>query len=157
MTTSEELAAEIDEMLPHVSVGDRYNVLVISLLKKALLSCPTDAGERLEILEDLNNCAHGPINHFALGLIQPMCDTGYRMVEAARELDAPDENPYPHYDADAMERPCPGRASFKMLTSAEVFGHFRRLNPSIDEALRLCFGRGVSLCTARDRTTQQYI
>jgi hypothetical protein len=132
--------------------GDRYTLIVISLLKKALLACPTDAAERLEILENLNTCASGAISPIALTLIAPMCDTGYRMVEAARQLDPPDENPYPQYDPDSVRPPCPGRASFDMLTSDPVFSHLRRLNPSIDEVLKLCFSR-----RGRDQTTQSSV
>lgn len=157
MTTNKNLAAmtreqhgawldslsDTDLVICHVPVGYLYTTLVISLLKRTLLVCPMDTGERLEILEQLNGLATGPISPIALSLIAPMCDTAYRMVEAACQLDPPDEYPYPEHDPDALNRTCPGRKSFAMLTSWEVFGHLRRLNPSIDEALLLCFSRGV--------------
>jgi hypothetical protein len=58
-----------------------------------------------------------------LAVISPMSNTEMEMMREARTLDREDDRL--------------GHASFKILTSWRVFGHFRRLNPSYLAAIKL--------------------
>jgi len=58
-----------------------------------------------------------------LAIIEPAGDTEMEMMNEARSLDREDDRL--------------GQASFDVLTSWRVFGHFRRLNPSFLAAIKL--------------------
>lgn len=126
---------EADLVAHGVPVGYRYTVILISLLKRVLVSCPMTAPDRLELLEQLNQQVDLHIPPIALTVIQPACDTAVDFIAEALSLDPPDGAP-----------PC--RESYNVLTSSEVFGYLRRLNPSIDEALSLGFRRGAAAAPA---------
>jgi hypothetical protein len=108
-------------MLPR---GDRFSYLLAALIKAALQDEKLRPGERLQLLEQLNACAAPAV----LGVIEPMCATGLRMIDAAMGLDAGKADP-PHH------------ASFNMLTREDVWASFCQLNPSLVTAAKMPMAR----------------
>jgi hypothetical protein len=104
--------------------GTRYELLLISLLKHCLQDDKLSAGVRLGLLEQLNSLA----DERTLAVVEPMCATGLRMVDAAMGLDAGKADP-PHH------------ASFNMLTREDVWGSFCQLNPSLVTAAKMPMAR----------------
>lgn len=103
----------------HTTPGRRFDFLFAAYLKRALTTLKMKAGERLQLLEWLNQSFSPNV----LAAIQPMSEAEAAIMREARSLDRKD-------DPAAM-------ASFRVLTSWKVFGHFLRLNPSYLAAIKL--------------------
>ena len=117
--TAEETAAV--EMFP---VGYRFTLLVISYIKNVLTTRKMTHGYRLRFLEWLDHSVDFTITPEILETVAPMSDTEMAMVHEAKTLD----------DKDGPEGTrC--AASFKVLTSSEVFADFLALNPSLLAAI----------------------
>ncbi len=80
------------------------------------------AGERLQVFEWIDGQTCTVITPELLEMIAPMSDTEIKMMHEAKSLDRKDDPA--------------GLASFKILT-AEVFGDFLKLNPSLLAAIVL--------------------
>jgi hypothetical protein len=102
--------------------GYQHLMLWAAYAKRAL-QYEMPAGKRLQLLEKLNSLTDDYFAPEMLAIIEPMCDTEIAMVNEARSLDREDDRI--------------GQASFEVLTSWRVFGHFRRLNPSYLAAIKL--------------------
>jgi hypothetical protein len=100
--------------------GHQWNMITASLFKRWLLG-KMDAGLRLRLLEGLNGMTDIYLRPEMLVMIEPICDTGYKIWEEAKTLDREGDK---------------GCASYKVLTSPRVFDHLTTLNPSILAALR---------------------
>jgi hypothetical protein len=110
-----------DDELRFFPIGYRATLLVAALTKRAVLTEQCTVGERLELLEGLGRLVDNCFTALVLAVIRPACDTAIAMMREARTLDAPGAH-------------C--EASFKVLTSPEVFREFLRLNPSLIAAIR---------------------
>ena len=122
MTQRLDLSAEDREVVAFCPTGCRHTLLLIAFLKNILTTHKMQVGERLRFLDRINNCVDNYVTVEMLALIQPMDDTQIKMFLEARKLDDP---------KDKL-----GNASFNLLTSEQVFGHFLRLNPSLLNAIR---------------------
>jgi hypothetical protein len=109
-----------DRLVVHTPVGYQHLMLWAAYVKRALQG-DMKAGKRLRLLERLNSITDWYFTPEMLAAIEPMCDTGDAMMREALSLDG--------------DKGCEN--SFKILTSWRVFGHFRRLNPSLMTAIRL--------------------
>jgi hypothetical protein len=105
--------------------GYRLNMLMIAYAKHALTTLKMKAGERLHLLEKLNELADHYLTPEVLALIDPMPDPGIEMLRAAFSL-----------DGDARFS-----ASFDILTRDHVFRDFIRVNPSIFAAIKFAASR----------------
>ena len=107
------------ELRLHVPEGHKWNYIFIALTKRTLQIPGIKTADRLDLLEKLNALGSGD----TLTIIEPMCDTAYAIFKEARTLDPPKD-----------ETHC--EASFNVLASEKVFGHFCALNPSIMVVIR---------------------
>jgi hypothetical protein len=119
-----------------VPVGVRYNFIAIALIKRALQTPGIKTGEKLQLLEALNECGHPEI----LAMIEPMSDLEYKIFCEAKSLDIEGGNLSPAQKT---------QASFDILTDA-AFRHFCALNPGIAKAIRW---RGPSQSATAPQTT----
>jgi hypothetical protein len=110
-----------ERMFCQVPSGYQYRLLLISYLKYELVTCEMTAGDRLELLEGISGMVDDYLTKELVAMIDPACETAAKMFAEATALDR---------DSAGCE------ASFNLLTSFEVFGHFVRLNPSLLEAIR---------------------
>jgi hypothetical protein len=117
----EQIDDEPDNELA-VPAGYIHLMLWASAAKRAL-QWEMKPGKRLRLLELLNGLTDNYFTPDMLAIIEPMSDTEMAMVSEARSLDREDDRL--------------GQASFDVLTSPKVFGHFRRLNPSFLAAIKL--------------------
>jgi hypothetical protein len=115
----------IDDEITFVPSGHRLNILMIAYVKHALTTLKMKAGERLHLLEKLNELADHYLTPEVIALIDPMPDPGIEMLRAAFSL-----------DGDARFN-----ASFDILTRDHVFLDFIRVNPSILAAIKLAAAR----------------
>jgi hypothetical protein len=116
MTTDEEVARCPD--------GYKQLVIVVAVTKRVLTECEMTVAQRLDVLQKLGNLQDNYLTPAAVAAVEPACETFMEIVREARKLD------------DGSD---PGRtASSKMLVSADVFAHLRRLNPSLDTAMSIC-------------------
>jgi hypothetical protein len=104
----------------HTPVG--YLSVFAALTKHTLARCEMTVGDRLRLLEGLARLVDSRFSAAALAVIEPACDTAVEMIMEAHSLDAEGSH---------------GTASYRLLTSWTVFGHFVRLNPSLLAAIRL--------------------
>jgi hypothetical protein len=102
-----------DRLAVHTPAGYIHLMLWASAAKRAL-QWEMKPGKRLKLLEMLNSLTDNYFTQDMLAIIEPMCDTQMQMVSEARSLDREDDRL--------------GQASFDVLTSPKVFGHFRRLS-----------------------------
>jgi hypothetical protein len=122
MSTEQQMA----EQMALVPAGYKFEMLVISYIKRVLQTCEMKAHERLRFLEGLNTFTDSYLGPEVLAMIEPMSDIECEMVHEARSLNR---------EGDKL-----GSASFDILTSREVFGHFVKLNPSLLAAIEFCHG-----------------
>jgi hypothetical protein len=106
----------------HTPVGYLSMLLTAAFTKHTLARCEMTAGDRLRLLEGLANLVDARFSAAALAVIEPACDTAVAMIMEAHSLDTEGSH---------------GAASYRLLTSWSVFGHFVRLNPSLLAAIRL--------------------
>jgi hypothetical protein len=99
--------------------GTRYELLLISLLKRCLQDDKLSAGVRLQLLEQLNSLA----DDRTLATVEPMDATSAQMLHTAMEL-------------DAAKSEAPHHASFNLLTSSAVWRLFAERNPTLITALK---------------------
>jgi hypothetical protein len=110
--------------LDHVAClpcGYRFQMLVIAHAKYVLKTVEMKAGDRLHLLERLDELTDSYLTSEVLALIQPMSETEIDMLHEAFSL-------------DGKQR---GSASFDILTRDDVFRNFVSLNPSILAAIEM--------------------
>jgi hypothetical protein len=95
--------------------------MLMAAAGKRALQYEMKPGKRLRFLELLNSLTDGWLTPEILAVITPAGDTEMEILNEAKSLDG--------------DKGC--EASFKVLTSPKVFGHFRRLNPSFMAAIKL--------------------
>jgi hypothetical protein len=129
--TQEQHAAWIDGMtederlVVNVPVGYLCSMVIVSHIKRALVSCKMSVGLRLRMLELLNANVDLYFTEAALAAIEPACDTAVEMIHECLKVDE--------------GNPRIGKG-FDLLASWEVFGHLIKLNPSLLDAIKLCGG-----------------
>jgi hypothetical protein len=126
MTTEEHRAwseslTDDEKTVAHVPAGCKEILLVIAYIKRALVTGKMKAGERLHLLEWLNDQVDTFLTPEMLTTIEPMCDTQIAIMREAHSLNDKDDPA--------------GMASFKVLTSQGVFNKFLVLNPSLLAAI----------------------
>jgi hypothetical protein len=99
------------------------HLMLMAAYAKRGLQYQMKPGKRLKLLELLNSLTDNYFTPDMLATIEPMSDTEMAMVSEARSLDREDDRL--------------GNASFDVLTSPKVFGHFLKLNPSFVAAIKL--------------------
>jgi hypothetical protein len=107
----------------HTPSGYKLIFIMVALTKRALLTKDIKPAEQLLLLEKMNGLTDQYFTPEMLATIEPMGDTEYEIFKEARSLSPPGD------------KTC--RASFDVLTSPRVFGHFITLNPSILAAIKL--------------------
>ena len=122
MTAAAEQTTD-EELRLHVPDGYKWALIGAALTKRTLQSPGLRAGDRLALLERLNGMTDAYFTADMLAAIEPMCDTGYAIYKEANSLNPPQDETH-------------GEASFKLLASPKVFGHFCALTPSIMAAIR---------------------
>jgi hypothetical protein len=98
----------------------------ISFLKHQLLAAGLSVGERLRMLEAIDGCAIGPLTPQAIAVIEPANEVFAAIVVEAIRHAAGSEDGAPCFDV--LERPA-------------VFADLVRLNPSLRQAVALCWRR----------------
>jgi len=101
--------------------GYRAELATAAWLKFLLVSETTSAGERLELLEQLNSLPQDAFSLEVLSAIKPAGATDAAMIEECVRI--------------GDER------GLDLLATEEVFGNLRRLNPSLLDAVKLMFPR----------------
>ena len=108
-------------MIEMVPAGYKWIFILIALAKLALLTRGIAPAEKLRFLEFLDTAPDSYMTREMVAMIDPLDDAGYAIYAEAKTLDPP---------GDKL-----GEASFRVLTSERVFGHFLTLNPSILKAI----------------------
>jgi hypothetical protein len=119
-----ESLSEDESLVMQTPVGYQWLMLNAAYCKRVLQEKEISVGTRLRLLEGLNKLTDLYFTLEMLAAIQPMSDTEIEIFNEAKSLDHEEERPL-----------C--NASFNVLTSWRVFGHFRRLNPSYLAAIKL--------------------
>jgi hypothetical protein len=117
MTPEEERAVR------HFPCGYKHTLLFIAYCKYGLVNCEMRAGQRLQFLEWVNRQVDLIVTADMLATIEPASITEVKMMDEALSLDREDDPA--------------GMGSFRVLTSADVFADFLRLNPSLLKAIML--------------------
>jgi hypothetical protein len=117
MTPEEERAVR------HFPCGYKHTLLFIGYCKYGLVNCEMRAGQRLQFLEWVNRQVDLIVTADMLATIEPASVTEVKMMDEALSLDRDGEPA--------------GMASFRVLTSPDVFADFLRLNPSLLKAIML--------------------
>jgi hypothetical protein len=113
------------DMLPPgeiVPAGYMLLLLMVALTKSAALTRGIKPNDQLHLLEMMNGLTDQYLTQEMLAMIEPMPSPGWQIYIEAKSLDSADDKL--------------AKASFAVLTSERVFGHFVRLNRSIVEAIR---------------------
>jgi hypothetical protein len=114
----------IDDAVAHCPEGYKHLLVVVAVTKRAVSEYEMTGGQRLALLQKLGNLQDSYLTPEAVAAVAPACDTFMEIFREAKKLnDASDPG---------------GTPSAKMLVSADVFDHLRRLNPSIDAAISIC-------------------
>ena len=119
-----------EEMVAHFPVGYWPSLIIIACTKRTLLG-ELLVGERVQMLQWLNDQAWGAVTAAAVARVEPANDTFMAIVGEAMKLD----------DGRTDDR-CP--EGFKVLERWSVFWDLLRLNPSMLEAIRLCQRHAVT-------------
>jgi hypothetical protein len=114
---------QANNQIEFVPPGIRYNFIGIALTKRALQSAGLKTGDKLHLLERLNECGDPEI----LAMIDPMTDIEFQIFREAKSLDVEGGNLSPAQKT---------QASFDILTSGKVFSHFVTLNAGMAKAIR---------------------
>ena len=109
---------DADELL--VPAGYQHLMLMAAYAKRGL-QFEMKPGKRLKLLELLNSLCDAWFVPEMLAVITPAGDTEAAMIDEARSLDG--------------DKGC--EASFNVLTSPKVFGHFCKLNASFLAAIKI--------------------
>lgn len=117
------MTPEEERAVLHFPCGYRHVLLFVAYCKHALVNHEMRAGHRLEFLEWINRQVDIVIRADMLAIIEPMSLTEVQMMDEALSLD--------------REGDPAGMASFRVLTSRDVFADFLRLNPSLLKAIML--------------------
>jgi hypothetical protein len=111
-----------EQLIAHTPRGHKHLLLCVALWKYAVQRLATTPAERLELLGFLDTAADPlVITGEVVAAVEPASDALVAIIHAARALD-------PHDDPA-------GLASFKMLTSGEVFSTILRVQPTLLAAL----------------------
>jgi hypothetical protein len=105
--------------------GHKHTLLFIAYAKHALVNLKMRAGERLQFLEWIDSCVCLTVTREMVEIIQPASVTEMRMIAEAQSLSRDDDRG--------------GFASYKVLTSEEVFAEFLALNPSLLRAIVMAY------------------
>jgi hypothetical protein len=124
--TYSEHCAWLDSLQPdsdeyrivHMPPGYRFFLALIAYSKRVLLTMEMTAGERLRILNGMNECVGGPITDTVVAVIEPLCDDGAAIVAEICSLAVDDQS--------------------RAFEKGDVFRLLAKLNPSLLRALTLC-------------------
>jgi hypothetical protein len=100
-----------------ITAGDRHALICAALLKRVLADSNLKPGDRLDFLEKLDSLEGREISREMLVAIEPASDGECAIVAEAEALDS-------HANR--------GNASFRVLTSNEVFAMFKSLRRAIE-------------------------
>jgi hypothetical protein len=100
-----------------ITAGHRYVLICAAMLKRVLADSDLKPGDRLDLLEKLDSLEDREISRDMLAAIEPASDGEVAIVGEAEGLDS-------HANR--------GNASFRVLTSNEVFAMFKSLRPAIE-------------------------
>jgi hypothetical protein len=117
------MTPEEERAVCHFPSGYRYSLLFVAYCKHALVNHEMRAGHRLQFLEWINKQVDIVITADMLAAVEPMSVTEVKMMDEALSLD--------------REGDPAGMASFRVLTSPDVFADFLRLNPSLLKTIML--------------------
>jgi hypothetical protein len=112
-----------DELCSLVSSGHMMDFIVVALTKRVLQTPNIKPGDKLYLLEKLNGMTDIYFRAEMLAMIEPAGDIECQIISEANSLDPPDDTTH-------------GMASYRVLTSPNVFQHFLTLNPSILAAIK---------------------
>ena len=113
-----------ERFLVHCPDGQWHDLIMAAYFKRALLTSPMTADERLRFLEFLEviPATSSMLTREVVAAIQPATDVLMKIIHEARALDREENH---------------GQASLEMLSSWECRWHALRVQPSLLEALRL--------------------
>ncbi len=117
------MTPEEERAVLHFPCGYKHTLLFVAYCKHVLVNHEMRAGHRLEFLEWINKQVDIVIRADMLAIIEPMSVTEVKMMDEAQSLD--------------REGDPAGMGSFRVLTSADVFAEFIKLNPSLLKAIML--------------------
>ena len=117
------MTPEEERAVLHFPCGYKHTLLFVAYCKHVLVNHEMRAGHRLEFLEWINKQVDIVIRADMLAIIEPMSVTEVKMMDEAQSLDREDDPA--------------GMGSFRVLTSADVFAEFIKLNPSLLKAIML--------------------
>jgi hypothetical protein len=120
-----------EQMVAYFPAGYRAHLIIIACAKRWLLG-ELSVGERVEMLQWLNDQVWGIVTAAAVAHVEPANDTFMAIVYEAMKL-----------DAGRTDDHCPD--AFKMLERWSVFWDLCRLNPSMLRAIRLCGRQAVAV------------
>ena len=109
----------------HTPPGYRYTLVLAAWMKRVLLARDLSVGDRLWLLEGINELVDGTFTEAALAAIAPASDTEMEMVRECLRAD----------NGNNTKR----GASLDLMAAA--FGDFVKVNPSLLASLKL-FGSG---------------
>jgi hypothetical protein len=127
---------EDERFVVNVPVGYRCTLVMVSHVKRALVSCEMPLGERLRMLEGINSFVDSYFTEEALAAVEPACKTGAEMIKECLKIDRGNLKLSKGFD---------------LVASEEVFGHLLELNPSLLVAIKLCRGNDARAVPAAER------
>jgi hypothetical protein len=112
-----------DELCSLVSTGHKMDFIAVALTKRVLQTPNIKPGEKLYLLEKMNGMTDIYFRAEMLAMIEPAGDIECQIISEANSLDPRGDTTH-------------GMASYRVLTSPNVFQHFLTLNPSILAAIK---------------------
>jgi hypothetical protein len=119
-----DLLSEDEKAALHCTMGDKYTLVFVSLVKKHLAE-DIPAHYRLKYLQWLERRDETCFSPEVIAAVEPMCDDGYELLRETMKLGA--------------------RKGFDMIASWEVFSAFVSLNPSLLTAIKIISSRHVEI------------
>jgi hypothetical protein len=116
--------ANTNEECSLVSTGHKMDFIAVALTKRVLQMPNIKPNDKLYLLEKLNGMTDIYFRAEMLAMIEPAGDIECQIICEANSLDPPGDTTH-------------GMASYRVLTSPNVFQHFLTLNPSILAAIKL--------------------
>jgi hypothetical protein len=110
-----DLLSADEKAILHCTMGHRYTLVFVSLVKKHLAE-DIPAYYRLKYLQWLEIRDEACFSPEVIAAVEPMCDDGYELLRETMKLGA--------------------KKGFDMIASWEVFSAFVALNPSLLAALQ---------------------
>jgi hypothetical protein len=106
-----------EALIVYTPRGYRSRLVVISLIKRILVTQAMTAAQRLEFLEGLDELIDDKLSAQAVAAVHPACETATKMLDEMQGLESNEK--------------------FSILESFAIFEHFVRLNPSLLAAMHL--------------------